>query len=685
MEFKEFRNLLKQNIEFLSKQSVCLFKLDVDKETLWDTYIESYRTEDNPIVKENRHYDCNCCKSFIRRFSNVCGIVDGKLYTIWDIPTTIPQPYDVVVEAMQNLLANKPIVNKFLYDEKSMGTEYNLGTTPDKLGNRYEHFYANTPACAYTVDIDTKLGEFQQTHQVIKRSLEELSIDAVNLVLDIVYEGNLARGEQMKPQLEKFQQVYQQWQSSTNKDLFIWEVAQTHGRSVAIRNTAIGTLLINLSEGMDVSEAIFKYNNIVDPTNYKRVIPVFTEKQRQDASNMLKGLGYDESLQCRHAKLSDISITNVFWANRKSKSIMQNDPLDFLKGAVQNGNGKKDEGSTISIEEFMNLLSTTSKLEIYLDNSHEKNLMNLLVQNNMEAPSLLNWANPFRWSYKGDLTGASKIKEAVKLAGGNVEGVLNFRLAWNESGTDTSDLDAWATEPSGNRIGYSTNFRKDRGGQFSLNQGQLDVDNTNPGNKMGVENITWKVATKGTYKLWVNQYSARNSQGFTAEVEFAGETHTFQYKKPVNGNVVVAEVTYDGNKWTIKSNLSSEQSSKALWQLDTKKYYEVSTFMLSPNYWNNKVGNPHYFFFVEGLHNPDSCRSLYNEYLKPELLQHKRVFEMLGSKLRVEPEPNQMAGLGFTIDEQHKLQVRLDGRPYQINFTGKLVNSQVEKQIPITI
>lgn len=683
MIFKDFRNHIKTQIDYLAKHSVCLFTTNTTKEDLWETYIESFRPEDNQVVNENRHYDCNCCKSFIRRYAGIVGIVDGKIMTIWNLPIDVPKPFDVVVAAMKNYMSDKIITGKFLHDEDNMGTKYNLGTTPEKLGNRYEHFYANTPTICKSNSVDADNSAFVQTHQVIQRSLNELTINSVNLVLDVIADGNLARGEQMRPQLEAFKNAWNDWSQNPNPELLEWELTQTQGRKIAIRNTAIGTLLINLSEGMDTAEAFFKYNNIVDPTNYKRVKPIFTEKQRKEAALELKAKGYENSLECRHAQLSDIRISDIFWANRQSKSVMQNDPLAFLSNSTSNGTAKNTNSTELDVNEFMSLLSSTKELEIFVENEHEGNLMNLLTQVDPDSPTTLAWDNQFRWSYNGDLAGASQIKKAVKLAGGNVEGVLNFRLAWNEEGgLDDSDLDAWASEPSGNHIGFSKPYR---GKVLSPNGGSLDVDMQDTNRKMAVENITWKKAVNGDYKLWVNQYCSRGSKGFVAEVEFGNETHTFIYDQPVRGNVQVATVTHKDGKWSIKPAFKSQQSSKDVWGIATGAYHKVNTFMLSPNYWNNKVGNPHYFFFIEGLNNPNSVRSIYNEYLNNDLIGMKRIFEMLGAKLRVETSPNQMAGLGFTIDQKHKVNVKLDGRPYTINFTGKLVDSHVDNQVLQTI
>ena len=675
MMFKQFRGHIKTQIDYLAKNSVALFTLNVSKDELWDTYIESFRPEDNQVINENRHYDCNCCKSFIRRYGNIAGIVDGKLVTIWDLPVDVPQPFDVVVTAMQDCLNGKKITGKFLHGEDQMGTKYNLGTTPEKLGNRYEHFYAVTPTMCKSNNIAMENGEFVQTHQVIKRSLNELTIDSVNLVLDVIADGSLARGEQMRPQLEAFKQAYNEWKNSGNPELLEWAFTATQRRKLAIRNTAIGTLLTNLSEGMETAQAFFKYNNIVDPANYKRVKPIFTEKQRQEAALELKAKGYDTSLECRHAKLSDISINNIFWANRQSKSVMQNDPLAFLSTSTS-ATTKKPASTELSVQEFMDLLPSTKELEILVENEHEGNLMNLLTQVDPDSPTTLAWDNQFRWSYNGDLAGASQITESVKKRGGNVDGELRFSMMWAENGLDDSDLDAHCV--FGNSHLYFYNKR--------IGNGTLDVDIRHPQKHSSdiVENIVFSKVSNNTYKFFVRNFSLRGKQeGFKAEIVFNDTIYTYDYRLPVKNkeNVPVADVTYKDGKFRIKHHLSCNKSSRNLWNIATKQYHKVNTFMLSPNYWNNKVGNPHYFFFLNDLVNPNSVRSIYNEYLNSDLIGMKRIFEMLGAKLRVESQTEQMAGLGFTIDQKHKVHVKMDGRPYQINFTGKLVDSSVPQGV----
>lgn len=91
--------------------------------------------------------------------------------------------------------------------------------------------------------------------------------------------------------------------------------------------------------------------------------------------------------------------------------------------------------------------------------------------------------------------------------------------------------------------------------------------------------------------------------------------------------------------------------------------------MLSPNFWDDKsIGNKHFFFMLDGCKNPDSVRGFYNEFLMQDLYPHRKTFEVLSAKMRCEPSDDQLSGLGFSSTQRNKLSVRVDGRPYTINF-----------------
>ncbi len=65
MDFKEFKKDMQAHVSSLFKDQNILFVADVDKDMLWNLYLDSYPPGTNDIFRERRHHDCSCCRHFI--------------------------------------------------------------------------------------------------------------------------------------------------------------------------------------------------------------------------------------------------------------------------------------------------------------------------------------------------------------------------------------------------------------------------------------------------------------------------------------------------------------------------------------------------------------------------------------------------------------------------------------------
>jgi hypothetical protein len=679
MNFKEFKKLLQENFQQMTQDATHLFEVELDKDEMWNLYLNSYPAGTNEIYRERREHDCSCCRHFIKNIGNAVIIKNNKVQTIWDFETG-DTTYQPVIDALSQYVKSKVVSDVWISKFKKVGTDKNFEELVDGKVVEWQHFYLELPD--KFVDKSSKSegdikGSFRDTRNVFKRSLDEISEDSLLTVLELISQNSLYKGEEWKGVLTeflKFKKEYDKLQTVAEKDNYTWEKSVVVGGAIGkIKNHSIGTLLVNISEGMDLDTAVRKYEAIVCPENYKRPKAIYTQRMLDDAKKTLEELGYMDSLNRRYATLNDITVNNILFSNKDSaKRIIGSGGSDVfaeMSDEVSIDPKKFSRVEEVSVDDFINnVLSGVKELEVFLENKHSNNMVSLIAPENKNAPSMFKWNNAFSWAYTGNITDSS-MKENVKSAGGNVEGVLRFSIQWNDNEYNPNDFDAHCKEPGGNEIYYGNKIN-------GSTTGQLDVDIIHPTrNKPAVENITWTNKGRmqeGVYKFFVNNYNHNGGRsGFKAEIEFDGQIFSFEYNKELKlkENVQVAEVTFDRNNgFSIKEKLPSNVSSREVWNLKTNQFVPVSVMMYSPNWWDKQegIGHLHYFFMLKDCINSENPSVFYNEFLKEDLMKHKRVFEALASKMRVEDNLDQLSGLGFSSTRRNELLIKVKGQTERV-------------------
>lgn len=677
-DFKNFRTLLQKHFDEMVKDGAPLFITNADEDKLYDLYLDSFPAGTNPTFRKRREYDCSCCRRFVKNIGKLVSFMDGQMVTIWDFDTK-SDVYQPVVDALAAYVKTCAVVNPYYVSRNMIGSGNMFGTEMNyeydenhKEVHTWDHFAVNIPQRFITSgdDVATKMAQWRDSANVFKRSLEELTMDAVDTVLELIAQNSLYRGKEFERSVKEFKHDKIDYDKlSVNEKLaFVW-LAPTYATAaqLRIRNTAIGTLLINLSEGMDVDAAVTAFEKVVAPANYKRPKAIFTKKMLEDAQKTVTELGYMNSLARRFATLDDITANNILFCNRDAAPRVMGaaNPFEAMAKSLGTDPKKFGRAEEIGIEKFVKeVLPTAAGLELFMENRFSKNMVSLIAPQDKSAPSMFKWPNGFSWAYTGNMAD-SDIRENVKAAGGKVDGVLRFSIQWNDvpGEWDENDEDAHCIEPDKNHIYFGNKWHP-------RTDGCLDVDITHPSrDKAAVENITWpdiKKMKEGEYSFYVHCFASRGGKtGFRAEIEFDGNIYSFNYDKPLHGgqNVAVAKVTLKDGKFSIKELLPSSTSTREIWGVNSNQFVPVSVAMYSPNYWDEQTGNGnrHYFFMLKDCVNPEKPNGFYNEFLKADLLQHKRVFEALGSQMAVQSVDDQLSGVGFSETQHNSFIVKVQG------------------------
>ena len=657
-DFSTFAEAINSNLQLLSNNSN-LFRTTISGETLYSEYLKAFPEGTNKIFRQRAEHDCQACRSFIKAIGNIVAIQDGKLISIWNV-SNLEFPYNQVASKLATLVESGTIESIFLTTESSAGRMPNKDNYNDNI--TWHHFYSvisNHFVCKESI-IGTKLGELNTNAEMFKRALTEITSDAVETVIDLIKQNSIYRGSEFLNLIKDFDTYQKQYLATENKNIFHWQ--NIKASSSRIRNTVIGTLLIDLSEGKDINIAVSAYESKVAPQNYQRPSAVITPKMIKQAQEKIIELGLENSLQRRFAVAEDISINDVIFADRSIKPVMKSSPFDLLLNEHSNLPQNLNKIDKISIEDFISgVIPTAESIEILFENKHQNKLMSLIAPEDASAPSLFQWENNFCHVYNGNVT--DSIKERVKIAGGRTENVvMRFSAAWDGK----TDLDIHCQEPK-NHI-YYTSVRK----RFP-SSGMLDIDanGVDGYREKPVENIIYTDKCKmipGTYKFYIHNYSQRDNMlnPIRAELELEGKLFTFSYPKGLrnNENITFVEVSLDENgKFSVINSLPHQESEVTVWGIKTTKFHKTKMIMYSPNYWENSSmnGNKHIFFILDKCLNPETPRGFFNEFLKGDLKTHRKVFEVLGNKMTVASSNNQLSGLGFSFTQPDEIIIKVSG------------------------
>ena len=665
MEFREFAGLINARFNQITGQGEEVFHIDATRDDLWAAYLASFPPGTNPVFRQRTEHDCATCRQFIKGAGGIVVLDGGGNYqTVWDI--VAEGTYGVVAAKMAEFVRCGSIDRVYRAREQAYGAASNVEQVVGAPSITWHHLHCRLPSRLVVQDVGAEQGKFAAVKQVLARGLEELRLADLETIEDLIVSNSLYRGEEHLSAVRDFAGLKRAYDTlpRAQRANFVW--SSIHARGARFRNTAIGTLAQDLAEGMGVEQAVGRFESKVAPHNYRRSSAPITTGMVAKAVETLKELGLEDAVHRRFAVIGDVHPSDVLFVDRSVRPLMKDGLVDLLHEEVKRTAPSAKGAVDVTAEQFFaEILPGASTVSVRVERDHLGNFVSLTAPKNGSTGRLFQWDNDFAWVYDGNVT--DSIRERVKAAGGNVDAKLRVSLSW----FNYDDLDIHCEGPDGHVY-------------FGARMGILDVDmNAGHGQtRTPVENLAWKSPRDGHYRVYVNQFNQRErvDTGFEVEYAHGNDVRHLRYDRVLRHGESVAVCTFEVQQGVVhnlrfESHMIGGASSTEKWGVTTGQLVPVDTIMLSPNHWGpegHRRGNRHHIFVLRGCVNPGPARGFFNEYLRAELHDHRKVFEVLAGKLQVEPSPAQLSGVGFssTRHDRVTLVVQKDGatRTYNVQF-----------------
>ena len=280
------------------------------------------------------------------------------------------------------------------------------------------------------------MAEKLEDFGVLSRSLDEFPLTVAKQALQVVDSDALYRVDKVKGVAEWFRDLHNDIDGNRrNRSNLIWLAVATAPVGFAhVRNTMIGTLLADISEGMDFATVSRRFTEKMHPLQYQRPQAAPTSGNIQQAEKIVAQLGIEKSLTRRFARLDEIQL---LWkpdrgtAEPRSSGVFAGVQSKQKARATTSINMPPRTMTWVKFEK--EALPKAARIE-YLVPQVRSNYCALVTAQDQDAPPILQWdgepRNPISWYvYNG---GSSPVDWGLQVAAWcPVTGVCLQPSMWN--------------------------------------------------------------------------------------------------------------------------------------------------------------------------------------------------------------------------------------------------------------
>jgi hypothetical protein len=138
LNFATFKHAVAKQFERMQKHP--MFRVSVEKDEMWATYLAAFPPGTNPVFRERTEYDCSCCRHFVRDVGNAVAIIDGKVVSGMG-RSPGEQRLRRRRQGAGRLVRSRAIKEPFLHYERTAGTDKSFEGRGTKDMLEWNHFF----------------------------------------------------------------------------------------------------------------------------------------------------------------------------------------------------------------------------------------------------------------------------------------------------------------------------------------------------------------------------------------------------------------------------------------------------------------------------------------------------------------------------------------------------------------
>ena len=302
-DHQDFRVLNEQvNINFLDNAATLglkLFKVQLGRTELFDKYLELK----HPTVRQG--YNCNCCKSFLRRYGDLVTIDPNTGATRSVLWKTQEQSkiveFDSAFAELAKMVEAAPVAHYFT---RNPGFR-EFGSYEKGGFNHFSIAASNVPTT--TLEIGQRIENFK----LLKKNVEAFPLETIrDLLAYFTFDKVLKNAEQQLDFLRKFCEVAEKYSEVKNtkfKNNIIWLMVATCNMGVInIGNGALGEFLTSVMKDGNKEPAKSAFLKMIDPLNRMRATAPAKLGTIDAAEKIFEKMDIASALKRRFARLDEI-------------------------------------------------------------------------------------------------------------------------------------------------------------------------------------------------------------------------------------------------------------------------------------------------------------------------------------------------------------------------------------------